>query len=77
MVLLCSAGSPPCMGTVGDNGRASGHPRVKVPVGLRLANLAQKLVYDDHAIITDGPTLAGSPPKPGHGVIELTFDVPV
>lgn len=65
------------MGTVGDNGRANGHPRVKVPVELRLANLAQKLVYNDHTIITDGPTLAGSPSQLGNGIIELTFDVPV
>ena len=34
------------MGVVGDNGRFGGHPRVKQPVGARLASLALRIIYN-------------------------------
>lgn len=60
----CSAGVPPCMGSIGDNGLAAGHPRIKVPVGSRLANLALRIVYNQTALITDGPRLLHVAPQP-------------
>lgn len=73
----CIAGVPPCLGTVGDNGLAEGHPRLKAPVGARLADVAMRLVYNKSS-----PTPAISPklvsvvPAPSGAVI-LTFDSPV
>jgi hypothetical protein len=43
----CKAGvDPGCMGVAGDNGRFGGHPRVKQPVGTRLASHALRVIYN-------------------------------
>ena len=62
----CKAGQGGCMGLVDDNGRFGGHPRVKQPVGTRLASQALRIIYgrrtapELEAPVVGAATLSGS-----------------
>ena len=75
----CKAGVGGCMGVVGDNGLFGGHPRVKQPVGARLAALGLSIVYNQSQYATVGPALVGVPSRgrPGNLFLTLDYGTPV
>lgn len=75
----CQAGVGGCMGVASDEGLVGGHPRVKQPVGARLAALGLSIVYNRSRVVTGGPALVGVPRRggPGNLYLTLTYDTPV
>jgi hypothetical protein len=67
----CAAGVKGCLGVEGDAGLFGGHPRIKQPVGARLADLARAIIHNISGIPLR-PALVGLPAR--HGMsIELDF----
>jgi len=62
------------MTTIGDLGNVYDiHPKVKRPVGVRLAGLAQKYIYGKKDLLADSPEVNSVTRTPGRVVIEFKY----